>query len=395
MKLKLFAKEKRTAKPVFEIIETAMNLNRKELDKWEQARRAFLNPDNPLAYLVQHVYNDAMLDAHLAAITRNRLLRMQNKRFIVRDNKGEANEELSAIIRHQWFNTVIEAYNDALMFGWALISIENPERENFRVELLPRDHVMPQQNLLLRRYHDTAGMDITEYPQWLILIRNQANPMGILEKAVPLTIFKRHSWSAWERFEQLFGVPLRVLKTAEQRPETRRQLKEWLRTMGLAGYAMLPVSTELEIVEREQSDAFDVFYQKLKTVNEELSKLVNGQTMTVDQGSSRSQSEVHLLTEEQITQADIRNFLFWANDTLIKVLIMHGFKLQGCLFDVENTTNQGKRIEIDSQIMQYSGYRFTKEYLENTYNIQIEEEPRQNKMQQEFSLAKPDYDFFD
>ena len=54
-----------------------------------------------------------------------------------------------------------------------------------------------------------------------------------------------------------------------------------------------------------------------------MSKLVNGQTMTVDSGSSRSQSEVHLRTENEVTKADIRNLLRWLNDTLLPALRAH------------------------------------------------------------------------
>jgi len=382
--------------PKFELIQASVDLNRKELDKWQQARRAFLSPDFPAAHLLVGVYNDAMLDAHLSAIVQNRTLRLQSKQYILRDAKGEPQPELSALLSHQWFNTAIQAFANAMFYGFSLIQInpQNPVNplNPVKIEIVPPQHVLPQRRLLLAKTTDTDGYKIDDHPQWLILIQNHQHPLGILEKAVPLTIFKRHSWSAWERFEQLFGVPLRVIKAYNQPPEVEAKLIKALDDMGSAASAKLPKDVDLEIIQTNTSDAFGVFQNKLSFVNSELSKLINGQTMTVDSGSSRSQSEVHLATEDQITQADIRNLCQWATDSLFPTLALHGIKLTGYSLDVLNQTNLSERIKIDSEIMRSSGYQLDKEYIEDTYGVKLSE--KANDRASGSLSENTDYHFF-
>lgn len=385
-------------KPDFQIVDTAVDLTRQELDKWKRARQAFQSPDFPNAYLLDKVYADAMLDAHLSAIIRNRTLRLQNKQYIVRNPKGDTDDKLTTLISHQWLNTAIQAYSEAVFFGYSLLQFEPNDKNNtlpFKLSIIPRRFVLPQKKLLLRKPTERDGYPILDYPQWLLLIQNNSEPLGIVEKAVPLTIFKRHSWSAWDKFEMVYGLPIRILKSHNLPKDTEKKLMEMLRDMGTNSYMRIPPTAELDIKQPSAiSGAFEMFFRKLETANAELSKLINGQTMTVDEGGSRAQSEVHLQTEEQITQADIRNLLFWLNEYIIPLATTHGLPLTGCSIDIKNQTNLQERIKIDGEIMRSSGYKLSKQYIEQTYNVQLDELKSNIEKQTIENSAKPDYDFF-
>jgi len=56
--------------------------------------------------------------------------------------------------------------------------------------------------------------------------------------------------------------------------------------MGQAGYAVLPTGTEIQIVESAKSDAYNVYDKRVDRANSEISKLIIGQTMTIEDGSS-------------------------------------------------------------------------------------------------------------
>ena len=69
----------------------------------------------------------------------------------------------------------------------------------------------------------------------------------------------------------------------------KNSLPKWELSWGL-----FPEGTEIEIKETTRGDAFNVYDKRIDRANSEISKGVLNQTMTIDSGSSLSQSEVHL-----------------------------------------------------------------------------------------------------
>lgn len=67
-----------------------------------------------------------------------------------------------------------------------------------------------------------------------------------------------------------------------------------LREAGTALSMVAGMETEIEFVESGKGDAFNVYDKRIDRANSELSKLIIGQTMTIEDGSSLSQSETHL-----------------------------------------------------------------------------------------------------
>ena len=110
---------------------------------------------------------------------------------------------------------------------------------------------------------------------------------------------------------------------------------------------MLPEDSEIDIKENKQTDAFQVFYEKVKACNEELAILILGQTMTTLDGSSQSQAEVHLKTLEEITKDDMLGCTNWVNDVVLPILIKLGYPIkEGYSFefhDAKEMTVQEKK----------------------------------------------------
>ena len=97
--------------------------------------------------------------------------------------------------------------------------------------------------------------------------------------------------------------------------------------------------------------------------------------MTMDDGASLAQSQVHAQTEGQITKADLRWLIGWGNRTLLPALRHHGLPITAQhRLAVEEVTMPSEKIKIDQVLLQ-SGVRLSKEYLENTYGVQVEGAP--------------------
>lgn len=83
----------------------------------------------------------------------------------------------------------------------------------------------------------------------------------------------------------------------------RSRIESMLENMGAAAWGLFPDGTDIDIKESSRGDAFNVYDRRIDRANSEMSKGLLNQTMTIDNGSSLSQSEVHLEVFENVCAA--------------------------------------------------------------------------------------------
>lgn len=358
---------------VLDLVKSTHSVYRREINHWQRAR-ASRRSENPRTYLIQQVYEDTMIDTHLSSVIDNRILRIQNKRFIVRKSDGTENPEKTKLITKKWFSDLLRYVMESVFYEYSLIQLVHEDGEIKSVYNVPRGHVIPECGIILKNLSDTTGLDYTQYPNDLLFVKLY-NGYGLLEKAAPLCILKRHSWASWDEFEQMFGMPIRIAKMGSMTPEVKQEVAGWLENMGSAAYGIFPNFAEIEIKEANNRDAFNVFFKKIETVDKQNSILINGQTMTVQDGSSHSQATVHQNTQDDITEADLKNCLYWLNDHFLPAMRAIGYNIdEDETIGVERVTNPLDKMKTDEKIMN-AGYVFKKDYLERIYGVEIESSP--------------------
>lgn len=348
---------------------------RKELNDWTFARQARYNLDNPRNHYLQEVYEDVMMDGHLTGITENRTFRTTNKDFIIVDEDGAKSDLHSKLIEDKsWFENLISLAHESAYFGTTVVFIDQIEKGEIKnVSLVDRGRTIPELGLIVNDYSKNEGLPYREYPDLLIECQMYSR-VGVLEKAAPYTILKRHSWGSWDEFEELFGIPIRIAKIASQSESVKNEVAGWLEEMGSAPYGVFPIGTEVEIKENSKGDAFNVFFKKLEALDQELSKLIVHQTMTTDNGGSKAQGNVHENTLGELVFADEKKILAILNDKLMPAMRAIGYKIpETYRFKVSQTKDQVAQILIDKEIMTGSGYRLSKKYLEETYGVELED----------------------
>jgi len=376
------------------------SLYRKEVTDWQQARMARRDPFNPITYPLQQCYKDAMLDNHLSGAIENRILRVVNKQYLLKDKNGNPDQVRSSFLSTRWFRTIIRKAIESKFFGYSLVYISSAAPGNIRTIVdVPRENVIPEKGLLLRNAFDPTAESIAyhDFPNHLIYIQLLPSAYGILEQIVPLTIFKRHSWASWDEFEQVFGVPIRIARTMIDTKKHRDELQLWLENMGVNSYGIFDKRVDLEIKENNKSDAFNVFAQKIQLINKEISKAILGQTMTMDDGSSYSQANVHLDTLSEITNADIADVEDWFNSEFINVMRAWGYDIpDGYYLDIvaNASLNPLDRIKVDEALMR-NGWNLDPTYIEQTYEVKLDSQNPRASIPPSTSLSFPDdSDFF-
>ena len=309
---------------------------------------------------------------------------------MLRRSDGEIDEEKSKWLEQQWFRALVGWVLESRFFGYSLVWIAeaDPAAAALEIELVDRRRVIPQKGLLRKQTdNDDDAIIYTDYPNDL-LFACLGRAKGLLEIASIAAITKRHSFASWSEFEQIFGVPLRIAKVPSLQSNQVGEIEQWLKTMGTAAYAVLPIAAELEIIESKTTDAHEVFERKIELINSELSKLYLGQTMTTDDGSSLSQSQTHAATEQQLLQADQTTVLAWLNRHLLPALRTHGFAVaEGDRIDLPEAVDPERRLEQDKMLLS-AGVRLSKKYLEETYDVEIDNTDKEPEEKNEETQAQ-------
>ena len=356
------------------------SLTKQDVARWRQAWRMALNIENPKRTALYAIYTDALIDMHLTGCFTQRYHKTLLKSFVIVDENGEEDTDALKIFKSKWFYHFLMYALDSIGWGHSLIQLgdvttdANGVMKFTDVELVPRNHVCPEYGVILRERSDTPdrGIPYREgiYANWCVEV-GEPRDLGVLLKCSPHAISKKNMSSYWDVFGEIFGMPMRIGTTTSQNPADRKQIEVMLEEMGAAGWALFPEGTTIDIKESSRGDAYNVYDRRIDRANSEMSKGVLGQTMTIDNGSSHSQSETHLEVFENICAADAKLIEYIINDDLIPRMISHGFPLAGRSFawDDAATYSPAEQRELERMLLQY--YDIDPEYFKAKYKIDI------------------------
>lgn len=183
----------------------------------------------------------------------------------------------------------------------------------------------------------------------------------------------------WDTFGEIFGMPMRIARTTSRDQKEIDRLDQMLREAGTALSMVAGMETEIEFVESGKGDAFNVYDKRIDRANSELSKLIIGQTMTIEDGSSLSQSETHLEVFQNLVESDCDMLRDIVNNQLIPRMVRHGFPVKGLRFDwdysIDYTPEQQKAYE--EMVLQH--YKVKPQYFEEKYGIPCEEKEQKEE----------------
>ncbi|NDW04061.1 DUF935 domain-containing protein [Jiella pacifica] len=158
--------------------------------------------------------------------------------------------------------------------------------EATRTELRLRDDADPRNGLAL-----PAAKFIVHEPRTrmgLPIRRGMARP------AAWAFLIQSFALKDWASFAEIYGVPLRIGKFGPNASDAdKRILLHAVRAIANDAAAIIPAGMEFEFAKVEGQHGAAVFGGLIDYVDKQVSKLVLGQTMTSDNGSSRAQAEVH------------------------------------------------------------------------------------------------------
>lgn len=324
-----------------------------EIQTWRNALAAAENVFMPFRYNLLKVYRELELDAHMAAIMGKRVRNVTNKDLVWKNAAGEADEAVNKRLNKRWFHVTLKHIMDSIFWGHSLVEFVPGTDGIQKVKLIPRHHVRPEYGLVVVQPTDISGMRYRD-PEFAPYNFEVDLGLGLFNVAAANVIFKRGGTIDYANFVELFGSPIRQFKYDSAYEGAKEQAEQIAHDSGNSASIVTPKdSMELELHQGADGNSGNLHGQFLKDLKEELSILVNGQTMTTFSGSSYNQANVHLAEQGEITEDDKKLVMSILNEELIPKLVNLGYpELAGgeFVFDDTEELDMKSKLEIWTKV---------------------------------------------
>ena len=380
MRIALSSKPKNDKKMVVDLQRQTDMLTKKDLGTWRSAWQNAISATNPNRCMLYDVYADVAIDLHVTGCIDQRKGMVTKCNFKLIDTAGKEDEKATAIFKSEWFFDLMSHVLDSRYYGHSLIELGDivktaTSMRYSEVALVPRKHVRPEFGVIVRNIYDDKSKGISyrtgDIADWCIEA-GKPYDLGLFLKCAPAALSKKNMLSFWDGFGEIFGMPIRIAKTSSNDEKERSMIENMLDKMGAAFWGVFQEGTEIEIKETSRGDAYNVYDKRIDKANAEISKGLLSQTMTIDSGSSLSQSKVHLEVFQNIVEQDKKFVANVVNDKLIPVMIKHSFPISGLTFEWDETeeyTPQDMRTV--EQMLVNGGYEIDPQYFIDKYGIPI------------------------
>lgn len=380
---KMEAGKRKAPNPIVaNIAQSFKDRSRKDIGKWRSAILMAEHPDTPNWQPLMDLYHDLMTDGHLQSQLELRKSSVLNTSFHIIDKKTkQLDEEATEFINAEWFYRLISIAVDSFFFGQSIIQIEEMS-EKPTLKLIPRRHVVPQQRKIILDFKKTSNAvyyNSPVYKDWIIELYEEGE-LGLLNNIIPNLIWKRNIMQSWAEFCERFGIPMLTATTVRSTPEALNEIEDMLFQLGEAAVGVFPEGTNIDFKEANRTDAYQTFDRMIERNNTEISKLIVGGSMVSDDGSSRSQSEVHERNlDDRISANDRRNITFFINDVVLPLFANKGVVIkENHQFTFDTTQELGlmEHWQIVQQLMYVADVDM--DWVSKTFNVPLKERKRLN-----------------
>lgn len=266
------------------------------------------------------VYRELLRDDQVASAWMQRRLSLTSCDTIVEPGgddplSQEAAATLEAELKEIAWDDVTDKMLFSVFYGWGVAEVlwrPNGNRVSFaaiKVRDRARFRFDIDRNLYLwQRAGGWAQMPDRKF--WTITTGadNHDEPygLGLAHSLYWPVFFKRNDVKFWLMFLEKFGMPTAVAKLPAGQindAESVNKAIQMLQQIATDAGVVVPEGVAVELLEAARSGAAD-YGSMHDAMNAAISKIIVGQTMTMDNGSSRAQGEVHERVAQKIVEAD-------------------------------------------------------------------------------------------
>ncbi|MGK7925374.1 MAG: DUF935 family protein, partial [Spirulina sp.] len=361
-----------------------------------------LEPQDRILWLEGHgnyeIYEDIHRDDQVFSTFQQRRLAVTSREWDVEPGGRRAIDRKAAdfikeVCDHIGFDNLTEKMLFGRFYGWKVAECiwardgRNVYPEAIKVKSNRRFKFWEDGSLRLLTTQQPLGEVLPERKFWVFSCGGDHDDepygLGLAHYLYWLVFYKRNDLSFWSIFLEKFGQPTALGRypTAATTQEQGKLLQA-LQAIQVDSGIILPEGMLIDFLEASRSGTADysTFYDVL---NKGISKIVLGQTMTTDDGSSRSQAEVHNGVKKEIVKADADLTCESFNDQIVRWLT--DWNYPGAAYarvwrNLEDSEDLNKRAERENIIKSW-GFKPKLSYVIETYGGEWEEEKKEKKEQ--------------
>lgn len=303
-----------------------------DMDQIRDAEAHATDPVIPRRWALLDIYREAYRDLHLQSEIRKAKTNVTCEPWaIVRRGTTTPDTNLARLLQASWAIDLLDFFLDAEFWGHSLIEFgrlvqrDEAGMEFDKVYLWPRKHVSPDQGYILINQGDLTGIPYREAPfnRYIIETPSTTN-LGLLLDVARQTTWKRFSRSDWAMSSEKWSDPIITMKTAQTDDKELRKKEDWLKNLGKNSYLLADDTDEINLIQRNSTGQAHLVYKDAIAIdNEEISKIINGQTLTgsSDGKGSYALGEVHERQLDKFTEDRLRRLTAWMNEIVIPFLV--------------------------------------------------------------------------
>ena len=355
-----------------------------DIADYMSAIRAAENVDFSRRYKLYDLYSDILMDTHLTCVIEKRKNAVLCSDIEFQVN-GKPDETVNEQIRSPWFNKLIGDIIDAKFWGFSLCQFYK-EGEWVDYDLVPRKHVDPIKKLILRHQTDVTGLPWDKYTDLLFI--GSSSDLGLLAKAAPWVIYKRNTTGDWSQFSEIFGMPIQEYIYDSDDEESRQRAMEDAANTGSLAQFFHAKDTEFKLTEAgNKTGSADVYERLCERCNNEISKLVLGNTLTTESSENGTQAlgTVHKKVEDKVAQADKNYVLNVLNYDMSDIFARMGINTAGGVFcfpekkEIDSTT----KLNIITTLKSNFNLPVSDDYLYEEFGVEKPDNYEQIKKERE------------
>ena len=350
------------------------NRSRQTISEVRSAHKVAEFIHNPNRVALYDMFEDAMVDPFLTGIIKKRMHMVRNKGLRLVDKQGKHLEQFDDLIAGKQFRRLRKYIFNTILYG--LTGVEFLPGRELRYNLIPRKHIKPHIGKIVYDQYGTEGEDYTNMANiWILQSDEEDNNFGLLLKALPYVLFKRHGFVNWSEFVEIYGQPTRVGKYDAYDNGTRELLEQALEKAGRSLSIMIPKQANLDFVDGKTTNSDGKLQNGFKDAcDEQLAVLFLGVTGTTKSSGADgyAQSKTHSEQQMEITQDDMDYEIETLNDPdFFAVLNSYGYNIpEGAKFEHEEEADLAwlaQKLKVDSVVS--SKVPVPADYWYDTYKI--------------------------
>lgn len=315
-KLKIVAEAKNGSKNYSGMLDyESVTMQAKNLAEWKTAIQLATDPENPDRSGLRTLYENLLLDNHLASVLDSRILFCQRSTFKIVNQTGTKNEEMSKLLERTWFEDLIRLILMARFQGTTLIELFDVDMDGElnQVAEIPLGYFNPKKGIITKTPGDAKGWDYKSgvMANYYLQVGNNKD-LGMLAQVAPIVLAKKLGIGSWLDFIEKYGVPPLFITTDREDDNRLNQLFKAAQDFKSNNFMVGRGNEKFQVLDTTSSNPTGAFDPLINRANSEISKRFLGSTGLTDEKAFVGSAEIQFKLAKDRFESDklmIKNIL--------------------------------------------------------------------------------------